>query len=152
MIAVRSAELNDLPFIAQLIRDLAAFGKMSDGVSFTNEDLKKHIFGDYPKAEVLIGERDNVAVGFALFFTTFSTFRGKPSLYLEDLFVKDEARGLGLGTLFFTRLSELAEERHCARLEWVVLDWNQKAIDFYNRLGAEMQPDFRIMRLSISER
>ena len=136
-----------MPLIAELIRALADYEKLAHEVRFDPAVLAEHLFGPRPMAEVLIGEVDGVPQGFALFFHNFSTFEGKPGIYLEDLFVRPEARGAGLGKALLARLAALAVERGCARLEWWVLDWNAPSIAFYNRLGARPMDDWTVMRV-----
>lgn len=144
---IRPACRNDLPLIAQFIRDLAAYERLAHEVRFDEAELGERLFGARPYAEVLIGEIDAVPQGFALFFHNFSTFEGKPGVYLEDLFVRPEARGSGLGTALLARLAAIAEERGCARLEWWVLDWNEPAIGFYKKLGAKPMDEWTTFRL-----
>jgi GNAT superfamily N-acetyltransferase len=145
--SIRSATRADLPLIAQFIRDLADYERLAHEVRFDEAVLGERLFGARPYAEVLIGEVDGVAEGFALFFHNFSTFEGKPGIYLEDLFVRPEARGAGLGKAFLQRLAQLAVERDCARLEWWVLDWNEPAIRFYKALGAKPMDDWTTYRV-----
>ncbi len=144
---VRPATSADLPVIAQFIRDLAAYEKLSHDVRFDEAALGTALFGPRPYAEVVMGAVDGVAQGFALFFHNFSTFEGRPGLYLEDLFVQPEARGAGLGRALLQHLAALAVARGCARLEWSVLDWNAPAIGFYQRLGARMMDEWTVMRV-----
>lgn len=144
---IRPATSADLPLIAQLIRDLADYEKLADEVRFDEMVLGAKLFGARPYAEVVIGELDEVAQGFALFFHNFSTFEGRPGIYLEDLFVRPEARGSGLGKALLAHLAALAVERDCARLEWSVLDWNEPAIGFYRSLGARMMEEWTVMRV-----
>ena len=148
---IRPAVATDLPLIAQFIRDLAAYEKLSHEVRFDEAVLGERLFGANnghgPYAEVLIGEIDGAAQGFALFFHNFSTFEGRPGIYLEDLFVRTEARGSGLGKALLKRLAALAVERDCARLEWSVLDWNEPAITFYQSLGAKSMDGWTINRV-----
>jgi GNAT superfamily N-acetyltransferase len=146
-ISIRPATPADLPLIAQFIRDLAEYEKLSHEVRFDEAVLGDRLFGTRPYAEVLIGEIDGVAQGFALFFHNFSTFEGKPGVYLEDLFVQPEARGSGLGKALLQRLAALAVERNCARLEWWVLDWNEPAIGFYKSLGAKPMDEWTTFRV-----
>ncbi|MDE2404687.1 MAG: GNAT family N-acetyltransferase [Sphingomonadales bacterium] len=145
--AIRAAEPTDLPLIAALIRELAAYEKLSHEVRFDPARLGEYLFGARPMAEVLIAEADGEACGFALFFHNFSTFEGRPGLYLEDLFVRPAARGRGLGKALLARLAALAMERGCARLEWWVLDWNTPSIGFYQALGARPMDDWTVMRV-----
>lgn len=146
-IAIRPAAAADLPLIAQLIRDLAAYEKLAHEVRFDEAVLHSKLFGPRPYAEVVIGELEGAPQGFALFFHNFSTFEGKPGIYLEDLFVRPEARGSGLGKALLAHLAALAVERDCARLEWSVLDWNEPAIGFYKKLGARLMDEWTVMRL-----
>ena len=146
-ISIRPADPADLPLIAQLIRDLADYEKLAHEVRFDEAVLREKLFGPRPYAEVLIGELDGAAQGFALFFHNFSTFEGKPGIYLEDLFVRPAARGSGLGKALLARLAALALERDCARLEWSVLDWNEPAIGFYRKLGARLMDEWTVMRV-----
>ncbi len=150
-IAIRPATSADLPLIASLIRALAEYEKLADEVRFDEAVLGEKLFGANnghgPYAEVLIGELDGAAQGFALFFHNFSTFEGKPGIYLEDLFVRPEARGSGLGKALLAQLAALALARDCARLEWSVLDWNEPAIGFYKALGARGMDDWTVMRM-----
>lgn len=146
-IALRPAAHADLPLIAALIRELADYERLADEVRFDEAVLGEKLFGPRPYAEVVIGEIDGIAQGFALFFHNFSTFEGCPGIYLEDLFVRPAARGDGLGKALLTHLAALAVERGCARLEWAVLDWNEPAIGFYKALGARSMDDWTVMRL-----
>lgn len=135
-IHVRTAGPADFDLVADFIVKLADYEKLLHEVRFDRETLRRHLFGDRPAAEVLIGEIDGTPAGFALFFQTFSTFEGKPGIYLEDLFVEPEARGSGLGRALLRRLAELVVERGGARLEWSVLDWNELGKGFYRSIGA----------------
>ena len=146
-LSIREAIRADLPLIAQFIRDLADYEKLAHEVRFDEAVLGDRLFGPRPYAEVLIGEIDGVAQGFALFFHNFSTFEGKPGVYLEDLFVRPEARGSGLGKALLKQLAALAVERDCARLEWWVLDWNEPAIQFYKKLGAKPMEEWTTFRV-----
>ena len=149
--SIRAATPADLPLIGELIRDLADYEKLADEVRFDPAVLGEKLFGQNgghgPYAEVVIGELDGAAQGFALFFHNFSTFEGRPGIYLEDLFVRKPARGSGLGQELLAHLAALAVQRDCARLEWSVLDWNAPAIGFYQKLGARAMDDWTIMRL-----
>ena len=150
-LSIRPATSVDLPLIAQFIRDLADYEKLADEVRFDEAVLGTKLFGTNgghgPYAEVIIGEIDGVPQGFALFFHNFSTFEGKPGVYLEDLFVRPAARGSGLGKALLSRLAAIAVERDCARLEWSVLDWNEPSIGFYKALGARMMDEWTVMRI-----
>ena len=145
---LRNAELRDVGAIVQLIRELAEFEKLSHMVQVTPEKLRPQLFGERPAAEAMVAERGGEVVAFALFFTNFSTFLAQPGLYLEDLYVRPEHRGAGIGKALLTRLAGLAVERHCGRFEWCVLDWNEDAIRFYKSMGATLMPDWRICRVT----
>ncbi|MDQ6918384.1 MAG: GNAT family N-acetyltransferase [Candidatus Dormibacteraeota bacterium] len=145
---IRPATEADLATIDELIRALAVYERMADEVVMDAELLRKNLFGERPYAEVLIAEVDDEPAGFALYFHNFSTFVGRPGIYLEDLFVKPEHRGKGYGKDLLKRLAEIAVERNCGRLEWAVLDWNEPAIGFYKRLGARPNDDWTIFRLA----
>jgi GNAT superfamily N-acetyltransferase len=144
---IRHATADDLPLIAQFIRDLAAYEKLAHEVRFDEAVLGDRLFGARPYAEVLIGEIDGAPQGFALFFHNFSTFEGKPGVYLEDLFVRPEARGSGLGKALLSALAQIAVERDCPRLEWWVLDWNEPAIQFYKSLSAKAMDEWTVFRV-----
>ena len=146
-LSIRPATPDDLPLIAQLIRDLADYEKLAHEVRFDEAVLGAKLFGPRPYAEVVIGEIAGEAQGFALFFHNFSTFEGKPGIYLEDLFVRPAARGSGLGKALLAHLAALAVARDCARLEWSVLDWNEPAIGFYRKLGARLMDEWTVMRV-----
>jgi GNAT superfamily N-acetyltransferase len=146
-LSIRSAVPSDLPLIAELIRALAEYEKLAHEVRFDEAVLGEKLFGKRPYAEVIIGEIDGTAQGFALFFHNFSTFEGRPGIYLEDLFVQPAARGSGLGKALLARLAALALERGCARLEWWVLDWNEPSIGFYKSLGARLMDEWTVMRV-----
>ncbi len=144
---IRAATPADIPVIRQLIVDLAVYEKEPDAVKASAADLHEALFGDRPLAEAVLAEHDGVAVGLALFFTTYSTWSGKGSLYLEDLFVQPAARGLGIGKALLVYLAGIALSRDYARFEWSVLDWNTPAIGFYEGLGAVMQDEWTKMRV-----
>ena len=146
-LSIRPATSADLSLIAQFIRDLAEYEKLAHEVRFDEAVLGERLFGARPYAEVLIGEIDGSPQGFALFFHNFSTFEGKPGVYLEDLFVRPEARGSGLGKALLAALAQIAIERDCARLEWWVLDWNDPAIRFYKKLGAKPMDEWTTFRV-----
>jgi GNAT superfamily N-acetyltransferase len=146
-LSIRPATPADLPLIAQFIHDLADYEKLAHEVRFDEAKLGEKLFGPRPYAEVVIGEIDGTAQGFALFFHNFSTFEGRPGIYLEDLFVHPEARGSGLGKALLAHLASLVIERDCARLEWSVLDWNAPAIGFYQSLGAKLMDEWTVMRV-----
>lgn len=145
---IRFAANKDTGLILEFIKKLAAYEKLSHEVEATEANLEKYLFGDHPKAGVFFGEYENKPVGFALFFHNFSTFLGRPGIYLEDLFVNPENRGKGFGKTMLAFLARLAKERNCGRLEWSVLDWNESAIDFYERLGAVPMDEWTVYRLT----
>lgn len=145
---IRSATPADIPGILQLIRALADYEKLSHQVVVDEARLREHLFGPRPYAEVLLAEEGGQLVGYALFFHTYSTFLGQPSLYLEDLFVLPSHRGRGFGKALLARLARLAVERNCGRFEWMVLDWNTPAIQFYESLGAALAPEWKLCRMT----
>jgi GNAT superfamily N-acetyltransferase len=145
---IRPATPEDIPAIVQLIRALAGYEKLSHQVVVDEARLREHLFGPRPYAEVLLAEDSGAVVGYALFFHTYSTFLGRPSLYLEDLFVLPEQRGRGHGKGLLARLAKLAVERGCGRFEWMVLDWNTPAIQFYESLGASVSPEWKLCRMT----
>jgi len=146
-ISIRAATRDDLDLIFRFICDLAEYERLRDEVHADVETLGVHLFGPHPMAEVLIGEIEGEPRGFALFFHNFSTFEGKPGLYLEDLFVMPEARGSGLGKALLAHLAGTALDRGCARFEWSVLDWNEPAIAFYRSIGARPMDEWTVQRL-----
>jgi len=146
-ISIREATPADLDLIHELILALADYEKLRHEVRADKEVLARHLFGPKPMAEVLIAERDGEGVGFALFFHNFSTFEGRPGIYLEDLYVKPEARGSGAGRALLVRLAQLAVERDCARLEWWVLNWNEPALAFYRSIGARAMDEWTVQRV-----
>lgn len=145
---IRFGELRDVPLVAELIRGLARYEKLEHEVTMTEQKLTDALFGERRYAETLIAEDDGEPVGFALFFHNFSTFLAQPGIYLEDLFVIPEHRGGGVGRALLERLAQVAVDRGCGRLEWAVLDWNQDAIGFYERLGAKPNSDWTVYRLA----
>jgi GNAT superfamily N-acetyltransferase len=146
--SLRAAEPRDVQAIVGLIRELAHFEKLSHLVQTTPERLHRHLFGERPVAESVVAEVGPQVVGFALFFTNFSTFLGQPGLYLEDLYVQPAHRGAGIGQALLTHLATLANQRGYGRFEWSVLDWNVDAIRFYERMGATLLPEWRICRVT----
>jgi GNAT superfamily N-acetyltransferase len=146
--AIRPATPGDVASIVRLIHALAEFEQLSHLVEVTAPSLAPHLFGPRPVAEALVAEREGRVVAFALFFTNFSTFLAKPGLYLEDLFVEPAERGRGIGQGLLERLARLAATRGYGRFEWSVLDWNEGAIRFYQRMGATVMPDWRICRIA----
>jgi len=147
-VTLRPATPGDVEQILAFIRELAAYEKLEHQVVATAPELSRHLFGDRPAAEVVIAELEAVPVGFALFFQNFSTFLGRPGLFLEDLYVQPQARGKGIGKALLVYLARLAVERGAGRLDWNVLDWNEPAIGFYQRLGATVLPDWRTCRVT----
>ncbi len=145
---IRPARSDDADAIVNLIHELAVYEKLEQDAKATPESIRLHLFGPRPYAEALIVDVDDAPVGFALFFHNYSTFRGQPGLYLEDLFVKPEFRGRGLGKALLTSLAKIAVERGCGRVEWSVLDWNAPSIAFYKSLGATPMDEWTIMRVS----
>jgi GNAT superfamily N-acetyltransferase len=144
---IRKAEKKDAALILEFIKHLAEYEKLSHMVSASVEDIYKNIFSEKPVAEVVFAEYKGEAVGFALYFYNFSTFLGKPGIYLEDLFVLESMRGKGFGKALLVYLAKLAVEKDCGRLEWAVLDWNIPAIEFYKSLGAEIQKEWLLNRV-----
>ena len=146
-VTLHSATIDDVPLIRQFIRDLADYERLADAAVVTEDDLRASLFGERPAAEVIIAACDGAAAGFALFFHNYSTFLGRKGLYLEDLFVRPEFRGRGIGVALFRELARIAVERNCGRIEWWVLDWNESAIEFYKSRGAEPMSDWTVFRL-----
>jgi GNAT superfamily N-acetyltransferase len=144
---IRAAEAADSDLIFRFIVDLAEYEKLAHEVKTSPEGLAARLFGPRPYAEVALAELDGAPVGFALFFHNFSTFEGKPGLYLEDLYVRPEARGTGAGKALLAHLAALAVERDCARLEWSVLDWNAPSIAFYEAMGARAMDEWTVYRV-----
>jgi GNAT superfamily N-acetyltransferase len=147
LIAIRPATPDDVPLIRQLIVELAEYERMRDAAVATDAALREQLFGAQPVAEVLLGEVDGAAAGFALFFHNFSTFLGQRGLYLEDLFVRPQFRGAGLGKHLMATLARLAVQRGCGRFEWSVLDWNTPSIGFYRSIGAVGMDEWTVQRL-----
>ena len=145
---VRAAELRDITAIVRLIRALAEFENLTHLLQVTPEKLRPHLFSEKPAAEAMVAESGGEVVAFALFFTNYSTFLALPGLYLEDLFVVPSQRGRGIGEALLTRLGQVAVERGYGRFEWCVLDWNENAIRFYQRMGATVLPDWRLCRIA----
>ena len=145
---IRPATEADVPVLLAFIRELANYEKLTHEVSATEERLHATLFGPRRFAEALLACADDKPVGFALFFHNYSTFLARPGLYLEDLYVQPQFRGRGFGKLLITSVARIAVERGCGRYEWTVLDWNMPSIRFYESLGAEMESDWRIMRVT----
>ena len=147
-IIIRKAEEKDIPAIFSLIKELAEYEKLLDQIKTSEAELKKTLFGEDKFVEILIAEYEKQIVGQALFFKNFSTFLGKPGIYLEDLYVKPEMRGKGIGKALLDKIISMAKERNYGRVEWSVLDWNKPAIDFYKKIGAKPLDDWTIFRLT----
>ena|SRR5579863_4786752 len=147
-ITIRAATAADVPLILEFVRALAAYEREPDAVDATEAGLLRDGFGPNPFYFCLIGESDGIPAGFALYFFNYSTWLGRPGLYLEDIFVLPKFRGLGLGKALLQRVAAVAVEKGCRRLQWEVLDWNTPAIDFYSAMGAEFLDNWRNVRLS----
>ena len=145
---IKPATIEDAPLILSFIKELAEYEKLLHEVVATEDILKETLFGNKAHAEVIIGYLDSIPVSFALYFHNFSTFLGRPGIYLEDLFVKPEARGKGIAQKMLAYLAYLAKVRKCDRLEWWVLDWNETAIGFYKRIGAKPMDEWTVYRLT----
>ncbi len=148
---IRPATEADLPVILELIKDLATYEREPDAVVATEAGLREVLFGAKPAAEVQLALEGAEAVGFAVYFFNFSTWLGRPGLYLEDLFVRPSDRGKGYGRALLERLAQIAHERGCGRMEWAVLDWNEPAIQFYKKLGAKPMHEWTVFRLTQEE-
>ena len=148
---IERATERDIPLILEFVRGLAEYEKHLDRVEATEERIRETIFGTEPSAQVLFAYENETAVGFVVFFYTYSTFVGLPGLYLEDLYVKPEARGKGVGRALLRFLARLAKEKNCWRIEWAVLNWNESAIRFYKGLGAVPMDEWSVYRLSGEE-
>ena len=147
MLTLRPATSSDIPLIQQFIRDLAEYEREPEAAVATQEDLLRDGFGPEPKYRCVIAEWSGEPAGFAFFFYNYSTWQGKPGLYLEDLFVKPSFRGKGIGKALLLHLAKVAVAENCGRFQWQVLDWNTSAIDFYKSLGAEMMSAWLTMRV-----
>jgi GNAT superfamily N-acetyltransferase len=145
---IRITSEGDVPIILSLIRELADYERAPDAVVTTEAGLREVLFGPQRSAEVLLALENGEPVGFAVYFHNFSTWLGRPGLYLEDLFVRPTARGKGYGRALLERLAQIAQERGCGRMEWAVLDWNDPAIEFYKKLGAEPMTEWTVFRLT----
>ena len=147
-ISIRPATPADVALILSFVRELATYEKLEHQVTATDKDFRAALFGEHPVVEAVIASVDGEPVGYALFFANFSTFLGKPGLYLEDLYVRPAARGLGIGRELLAYLARLVVERGWGRMEWAVLDWNEPAIEFYKKLGAKPLTDWSIFRVA----
>ncbi|AKJ68960.1 GCN5 family N-acetyltransferase [Pandoraea thiooxydans] len=145
---LRPARPGDVAAIHALVRELAAYERLTDMLVATEDDLRDALFGPQPVIECLLAEISEEVVGYALFFHNYSTFLGRRGLYLEDVYVKPSARGHGLGQALLHALARIAVQRNCGRVEWTVLDWNQPAIDFYEAQGADVLPEWRVVRMT----
>ncbi len=150
MLKIREALPADCVFILEMIQELAEFEKLAHQVIATEKSLREQLFGNTPMAFVLIAEVNGAKSGFALYFYNFSTFLAKPGIYLEDLYVKESMRSHGIGLAILKRLAKIAIDKKLGRLEWAVLDWNQKAIDFYLKIGARPQDEWSVYRMNES--
>ena len=148
IVSLRRAEERDVGVILGFIKELADYERLSHEVVATEELIQRHLFGERPVAESIIAEYNGAPAGFALFFHSFSTFLGKPGLYLEDLYVSPNLRGNGIGKALLNHLAQLAIERDCGRVEWAVLDWNEPAIKFYESIGAAPLAEWNVYRLA----
>jgi len=148
MVSIVPATEGDVAAIHALIRALAEYERLSDQMIATEEDTRQALFGPRPVAEVILAKVDHRTVGYALFLRNYSTFLGQPGMYLEDLFVLPASRGQGIGRALLVELARMAVDRGCGRLEWAVLDWNETAIGFYRRMGADVMDEWRICRLT----
>jgi GNAT superfamily N-acetyltransferase len=147
-LTLRRARVEDVPQIRHFIVELATYEKLAHEAVATDEGLREHLFGTTPRAEVVFACWDSQPVGFALYFHNFSTFTGRPGIYLEDLYVRPDQRGRGIGRVLMAYLAQLAVTRNCARFEWAVLDWNEEAIRFYRSIGAVGMESWRVQRLA----
>ena len=145
---IRDATISDVPIILHLIRDLATYERAPNDVVATEQGLREVLFGPEPSAKVVLIFEGEEAIGFAVYFFNFSTWLGRPGLYLEDLFVKPETRGRGYGRALLIHLAKIARDHGCGRMEWAVLDWNEPAIQFYRKLGATPLEDWTVFRLT----
>ena len=145
--SIRPARPEDAELLVNLVHELAVYEKLEQHARATPDDFRRHLFGPRPAAEAVVAEVDGQPVGFALWFTTFSTFRGQPGLYLEDIFVRPSCRGRGIGKALLAAVARRAVERGCGRLEWSVLDWNAPAIGFYRALGARPMDEWTVYRI-----
>lgn len=148
MTNIRISSFQDAELILELIRELAAYEKLEDRVTATIQDVKNTLFSDSPNAHVLIAEENGEAVGFVLYHTSYSTFLCKYCIHIEDLYVREEHRGKGYGEGLVKRVCEIAYENDCGRVDWLVLDWNQPAIEFYKHIGAEELSEWKVFRLN----
>lgn len=147
MLTIRTAERGDVALILQFIRELAEYEREPQAATATEQDLLRDGWGPEPKFRCIIAEREGEPVGFALYFFNYSTWQGRPGLYVEDVFVRPDHRGRGIGKALFKHLAQTAVRENCGRFQWQVLDWNQPAIDFYKSLGAQFMTEWLTVRL-----
>ena len=147
-LSLRPAQSDDVPEIHALLLELADYERLGHTVEATEDSLHEALFGARPAAEAIVAEIEGRLVGYALYFTTYSTFVGRSGLYLEDLYVRPAVRGQGIGKQLLARVADAAVRRNCGRLEWAVLDWNQPSIEFYRRLGAYAMDDWTVFRMT----
>jgi GNAT superfamily N-acetyltransferase len=147
MLSIRPATLEDVPLLRTLVQELAAFERLSEYAVITENDLRRDGFGPQPKFRSLIAEWDGKPAGYACFFGFYSTFAGKPGLFLEDLFVRDAFRGKGIGKALLAHIAKIARQENCVGLRWEVLDWNSAAIDFYRKVGGTFREDWKTVML-----
>ncbi len=146
-VEIREACLGDVPGILEMVAELAEFEHLADQLVATEEDYRESLFGERPAAEAMVATVSGQLVGYAIFFSTFSTFVGRAGIWLEDLYVRPDFRKAGIGKKLLKAVGEIAEERNAGRYEWCVLDWNQNAIDLYTQVGGEILDEWRIVRL-----
>lgn len=144
---IRPAKRADVPRVIELVRELADFERLPGPDETAARRLEEHAFGPAPRCEILVAEAEGAVVAYALYFTTYSTFLGRPSLYLEDLFVRPSFRRRGIASAFLRELAAIAVARECGRFEWAVLDWNVEAQRFYESLGAKIMQEWRVCRV-----
>jgi GNAT superfamily N-acetyltransferase len=147
-VSIRPCRPDDAETLAAMVRELAIYEHLEEFARATPDDFRAHLFGPRPFAEAIVAEVDDEPAGFALFFPTFSTFRGQPGIYLEDVFIRPDHRGRGIGKALLASVARIAVERRCGRLEWSVLDWNSDAIGFYERIGARPNSEWTVYRLT----
>jgi GNAT superfamily N-acetyltransferase len=147
-IVIRNAIVDDCPLLVELIRELAVFEKLEHEMAADAATIKNSLFGKNAKAYALIAEAGGKTAGFCIYFYNFSTFVGRPGIYIEDIYVREEYRKLGIGKQIFARIGEIAKAENCGRIEWWVLDWNKNAIDFYTRLGAKAMSEWTVYRIT----
>jgi GNAT superfamily N-acetyltransferase len=147
--SIRAATVDDIPLVLRFIKELADYEKLPHEVTATEEILRRNLFTERKTAEVLLAREGENYIGFALFFQNFSSFLGKPGIYLEDVFIKPEFRGRGYGKALMVHIARLAQERDCGRFEWSVLDWNKPSLDFYRSLGAIAMDEWTVQRIGV---